>query len=161
MEPDWSLELYNPTDLRLWKLTVEGPAGTPYENGRFKLTMKFPPEFPFKPPEVFFNTMIFHPNISSQGHVCLDVLMAEWSPHRSLRTMMKNIRKLLANPNFDDFIFPEAAFLFKEDRAKFHETAVEWTRKYASENAPSTSGKASSYSTSSESSSASEKVRKM
>jgi hypothetical protein len=74
---------------------------------------------------------------------------------------MKYTQILLANPNFDDFIFPEAAFRFKEDRAKFHETAVEWTRKYASESVLSTSGIASPYLTSSESPSASEKVRKV
>ena len=157
MEPNWSVELYNPKDLYLWKLTVEGPAGTPYENGSFQLTMKFPPGFPFQPPKVFFNTKIFHPNISSKGDIFFGVLMSGWQSTQSLRTIMKYIQKLLANPNFDDFMFPEAAFRFKEDRAEFHKTAVEWTRKYASENALSTSGKTTSYLASSES----EKVRKV
>lgn len=161
MEPNWSVELYDPDDLRRWKLTVEGPAGTPYENGRFQLTMELPPDFPFRQPKIVFNTKIFHPNISSMGLICLEVLAIGWSPALSIRTIMRNIQELLANPNFNDFIFPEAAFLFKEDRTKFRETAVTWTRKHASKQALSSSGKARSYLTSAESPSELERVRKV
>lgn len=161
VEPNWSVELYDPNDLRRWKLTVEGPAGTPYENGRFKLTMEFPHDFPFREPKIFFNTKIFHPNISSMGLICLEVLANGWSPALSIRTIMRHIQELLANPNFNDFIFPEAAFLFKENRVKFYKTATEWTRNYASEHDLSSSGKATSYLTSADSPSKSGKVRKL
>jgi len=140
MEPGWSLKYYDPDKLDLWELIVEGPVGTPYENGRFQVTVKFPPEYPLTIPEIFFNTKIFHPNIDSHGHICLGIFTeGGWHPAQSIRVLLKHIQKLLANSNFDDFIYPEAAFLFKEDRVKFRQKAVEWTKTYASENVPITS----------------------
>ncbi|XP_024012661.1 ubiquitin-conjugating enzyme E2 29-like isoform X2 [Eutrema salsugineum] len=34
-----------------WEAVLFGPAGSPYENGVFKIGMHFPPEYPFKPPK--------------------------------------------------------------------------------------------------------------
>ena len=46
-----------------WTSTIIGPIGTPYENGIFKLKMKFSSSYPFESPQVRFMTKIFHPNI--------------------------------------------------------------------------------------------------
>lgn len=43
-----------------------GPQGTPYEGGVYKVDIKIPNEYPFKPPSMKFETRIWHPNISSQ-----------------------------------------------------------------------------------------------
>ncbi|CAF0837909.1 unnamed protein product [Adineta steineri] len=158
-EPGRSVELYDSDNLYQWKLILEGPVGTPYENGRFQFTITFPPEYPFKPPVVLINTKIFHPNISPNGTICPDILFdGEWSPVKNTRTILKNIQKLLKNGNFDDFISPDAAFLFKEDRDKFYKTAVEWTQKYAYEGALPTTSESSSTSTSYEPLSVTEKT---
>lgn len=50
---------------------LTGPDGTAYEGGCFTLDMKFPSEYPFKPPTVKFETKIYHPNIKSDtGEIC-------------------------------------------------------------------------------------------
>ena len=62
-------------DFRHWKGYIEGPQGTPYEGGLFQVDIVLPPEYPYKPPKMKFDTKIWHPNISSQtGAICLDIL---------------------------------------------------------------------------------------
>ena len=38
---------------------------TPYEGGKFLVDIIIPPDYPFKPPKMKFDTKIWHPNISS------------------------------------------------------------------------------------------------
>ena len=67
-------------DLHSWSAAVEGPGDSPYANGLFFLNITFPPEYPFKPPKVAFMTKIYHPNVNSNGTICLDILKEQWSP---------------------------------------------------------------------------------
>jgi len=63
-----------------WQVSIHGPPGSPYEGGLFFLNITFPADYPFKPPRVHFTTLILHPNISSSGSICLDILDARWTP---------------------------------------------------------------------------------
>ena len=60
--------------------TIMGPGDSPYSGGVFFVTIHFPPDYPFKPPKVQFQTKVYHPNINSQGSICLDILKEQWSP---------------------------------------------------------------------------------
>ena len=118
-------------DMFRWQATIMGPPGSPYENGIFFLNVRFPSDYPFKPPKCIFTTRIYHPNIDRDGLITLDILWDQWSPALSISKVLYTIRSLLKNPNPDDPLVCEIALLFKNDRAKFDEIAKEWTKKYA------------------------------
>ncbi|CAF0914966.1 unnamed protein product, partial [Didymodactylos carnosus] len=93
-------------DLTYWQAKIQGPVGTPYENGVFELDLRIPNEFPFHPPKVTFQTKVFHPNISSKGEICLDILQDTWSPAMTIPSTLLSIVSLLSSPNAVDFIAP-------------------------------------------------------
>lgn len=118
-------------DLFHWQATIMGPPESPYQGGVFFLTIHFPTDYPFKPPKVAFTTRIYHPNINSNGSICLDILRSQWSPALTISKVLLSICSLLCDPNPDDPLVPEIARIFKSDRDKYTELAREWTRKYA------------------------------
>ena len=61
------------SDTELEALLV-GPDDTPYAAGVFRLRVSVPPRYPFEPPRVRFVTPVYHPNIDSEGRICLDTL---------------------------------------------------------------------------------------
>ncbi len=76
---------------------------TPYEGGIFHVDIHIPPDYPFKPPKMKFDTKIWHPNISSQtGAICLDILKNEWTPALTIRTALISLQALLCAPEPDD-----------------------------------------------------------
>ena len=120
---------------------------SPFQGGLFFLSIHFPTDYPFKPPKVNFTTRIYHPNINSNGSICLDILRDQWSPALTISkgnlsvqetTLMRltslvllSICSMLTDPNPDDPLVPEIAHVYKTNRSKYEETAREWTRKYA------------------------------
>jgi ubiquitin-conjugating enzyme E2 D/E len=121
----------NEADLFLWEATLIGPKDSPYEGGLFQLGIVFPPNYPFKPPKVYFKTKVFHPNINAQGGICLDILKDQWSPALSIVKVLLSISSLLTDANPKDPLVPDIARLYVEDRAEFDRTAREWTQRYA------------------------------
>merc|ERR1712022_50224 len=108
-----------------------GPADSPYAGGVFFLTIHFPTDYPFKPPKVSFNTRIYHPNIDSNGSICLDILKDQWSPALTISKVLLSVCSLLTDPNPDDPLVPEIAHVFKTNQPLYENTAREWTGKYA------------------------------
>ncbi|KAF8397091.1 hypothetical protein HHK36_015998 [Tetracentron sinense] len=118
-------------DMFHWQATIMGPPDSPYAGGVFLVTIHFPPDYPFKPSKVAFRTKVFHPNINSNGSICLDILKEQWSPALTISKVLLSICSLLTDPNPDDPLVPEIAHMYKFDRAKYETTARSWTQKYA------------------------------
>ena len=126
-----SAGLINPDDLFTWQATIIGPTETPYEGGMFNLRIFFPPDYPFKPPKITFQTRIYHPNINSNGEICLDILKTQWSPALSLTKILLSLCSLLSDPNPNDPLVPEIAKIYKTDIEEFNRIAREYTINYA------------------------------
>ncbi|XP_030445178.2 ubiquitin-conjugating enzyme E2-17 kDa-like [Syzygium oleosum] len=118
-------------DMFHWQATIMGPTDSPFAGGVFLVSIHFPPDYPFKPPKVSFRTKVFHPNINSNGSICLDILKEQWSPALTISKVLLSICSLLTDPNPDDPLVPEIAHMYKTDRAKYETTARSWTQKYA------------------------------
>lgn len=121
----------NDKDIYLWNGTILGPQGSPYEGGLFKLEIKFPVDYPFKPPIVTFITKVFHPNINSNGGICLDILKQEWSPSLTIGKVLLSISSLLTDPNPKDPLVPEIARLYETNIVEYNKKAKEYTQTYA------------------------------
>ena len=57
-----------------WSVSFPGPEETPYEGGFYLAKLKFPNDYPNSPPEMVFETEMWHPNIFSDGRVCISIL---------------------------------------------------------------------------------------
>ncbi|KAM1162039.1 hypothetical protein PS2_001107 [Malus domestica] len=103
-----------------WVGTIEGGKGTMYEGFSYKLSLRFPLDYPFKPPQVKFETMCFHPNVDQFGNICLDILQDKWSSAYDCRTILLSIQSLLGEPNPESPLNSYAAALWsnKEDYKK-------------------------------------------
>jgi len=119
-------------DLFHWSSTLLGPSDSVYEGGVFQLDIRFPPDYPFKPPKINFITKIYHPNVNADGSICLDILKDQWSPALTISKVLLSICSLLTDPNPDDPLVPEIAKLYKFKREEYNTRAREWVRKYAS-----------------------------
>ena len=108
-----------------------GPEDSPYQGGVFFLNIQFPPDYPFQPPKVTFQTRIYHPNINSNGSICLDILKDQWSPALTISKVLLSISSLLTDPNPDDPLTPEIANIYKTNIDQYNNTAREWTQRYA------------------------------
>jgi ubiquitin-conjugating enzyme E2 D/E len=119
-------------DLLLWQAAFLGPPNSPYESGIFFLSIKFPNNYPFSPPEVKFVTPVYHCNINISGDICLDIIKSnEWSPALTVSSLMVSIISLLTDPNPDSPLRGDIASLYISNRRVHDMEAKEHTKKYA------------------------------
>ena len=107
-------------------------AGTPYEGGVFRCTLKIDDEFPQKPPKGYFLTKIFHPNVSLAGEICVNTLKKDWDPTNwSLRHVFEVIRCLLIVPFPESSLNEEAGKMFMENYEEYAKSARVYCNVYA------------------------------
>ena len=121
----------NDDDLYNWQATIIGPDDSPYKGGIFFIHIFLPIDYPFKPPRLEFKTQIYHPNISSSGYVCLDVLEELWSPALTIEKILLSVSSLLSKPNTNSPFDVKIMNIYNKNRKQYETTAKEWTEKYA------------------------------
>mmetsp|Transcript_10705 Transcript_10705/g.32777 ORF Transcript_10705/g.32777 Transcript_10705/m.32777 type:complete len:158 (+) Transcript_10705:409-882(+) len=105
----------NEEDLFIWCATVFGPPETPWEGGIYSLRLTFSENYPEKPPRVRFTSEMFHPNVYSDGTLCLDIIQDKWSPIYTVCSILTSIQSLLTDPNPSSPANPEAAHVYNTD----------------------------------------------
>ncbi|XP_022348067.1 ubiquitin-conjugating enzyme E2 C-like isoform X3 [Enhydra lutris kenyoni] len=88
-----------------------------YEDLRYKLSLEFPSGYPYNAPTVKFLTPCYHPNVDTQGNICLDILKDKRSALYDVRTILLSIQSLLGEPNIDSPLNTHAAELWKNPTA--------------------------------------------
>ena len=124
-----SIGLENDDDLFLWNIVFEGPEDSLYEGGYFKAQLKFPDDYPNNPPQMTFKTKMWHPNIHSDGKVCISILhppgvdalnaqeKAEerWRPILGVEAILISVISMLNDPNIDSPANLDASVQFRDD----------------------------------------------
>lgn len=94
------------------------------------------PPSPLNPAAGFFTTKIFHPNVSTSGEICVNVLKKDWSADTGLRHVLMVIRCLLIQPFPDSALNEEAGRLLLEDYKEYSKHAALMTSIHAKRHAP-------------------------
>ena len=128
---------------------IEGPAGTPFEGGSFKMKLQLGCEFPQAPPKGYFLTKIFHPNVAENGDICVNTLKKDWKPTHGIEHVLLTIKCLLIVPNAESALNEEAGKLLLEDYEAFAERARLMTSIHAVAKAPAPKASSSSAASSS------------
>ena len=106
-------------NIMIWDAVILGLMDSPFEDGSFKLIMRFTEDYPNRPPLVKFKCKMFHPNVFEDGTICLDILQERWSPAFDIGSILVCIQLLLDDPNPEDLANPDAGILYKENRQEY------------------------------------------
>lgn len=94
---------FDESDITFVKILIIGPKDTPYENGFYFFSLKFPENYPYSPPHLKSLTqhhnIRFNPNLYVDGKVCLSILGTwsgpGWSSCLTLNTVLLSVQSLL------------------------------------------------------------------
>jgi len=122
----------NGDNLHEWKVYIEGPKDTFYSGGIFQLSMKFPNDYPMSPPVVLFTSDFWHPNVYTDGKVCISILHPpghdemsgelpgeRWLPTQTVTTILLSIISLLSDPNFSSPANVDASVEWRKDKVSY------------------------------------------
>jgi ubiquitin-conjugating enzyme E2 R len=127
-----AVDLPDESNLFEWDCYIEGPKDTPYEGGIFKARMKFPEDYPMSPPELYFISEMWHPNVFKDGKVCISILHPpsedplsgelpeeRWRPTQTVATILLSVQSMLNDPNFSSPANVDASVEWRNNREEF------------------------------------------
>lgn len=121
----------NDADITDIQALIEGPAGTPYNGGAFRVKLALGKDFPQTPPKAFFLTKIFHPNVATNGEICVNTLKRDWKPDLGIRHILLTIKCLLIVPNAESALNEEAGKMLLERYDDYSSRAIMMTEIHA------------------------------
>lgn len=126
----------DPNVLCEFTLTITPEEGF-WKDGKFKFHISVPEEYNMTPPKVKCSTMLWHPNISVNGDICLSLLRQNsidglgWAPTRTLKDVIWGLNSLFTDLlNFDDPLNSDAADQYLKDKKEFQNKVREYISQY-------------------------------
>ncbi|XP_003249805.1 ubiquitin-conjugating enzyme E2 S isoform X3 [Apis cerana] len=112
--PEGIRVILNEEDVTDIQAIIEGPSGTPYAGGFFRVKLALGKDFPQGPPKAFFLTKIFHPNVAKNGEICVNTLKKDWKSDLGIKHILLTVKCLLIVPNAESALNEEAGKLLLE-----------------------------------------------
>jgi len=140
-----------------WEAVLEGPKGTPYEGGKFRVSFELPFDYPFKQPYNFrFKTKVYHPMVCNKSGEHAGITTTSSTPNTGIPVILSLIKDLyrlldivnivdmegakwmqtLSGPRGYQVCHSDMCNLLINDKQTFWKKAEEWTLE-GSEFAPS------------------------
>jgi len=99
---------HDENDMLLGRALIIGPPETPYFGGNFFFRLHFPDDYPYKPPLLNFCTngdsIRMHPNLYTNGKVCLSVLNTwhgeQWTSCQTISSILLALQTILCKDPF-------------------------------------------------------------
>ncbi|AWU76990.1 uncharacterized protein C5L36_0C08990 [Pichia kudriavzevii] len=116
---DWTLGMY-----------IINPE-SPWNHYYLSAKINFPQNYPFSPPSFRFSPPIFHPNVYSDGRVCISILHEagtqyqdepsneNWSPAQCVESVIMSIVSILDDPNILSPANVDASKLWRDHREEY------------------------------------------
>merc|ERR1712093_507040 len=119
-------------DLYTWIVGMFGPPDTIYQGAYFKAKMKFPETYPMDPPSMVMMQPMWHPNIYSDGKLCISILhppgddphsgelaAERWNPTQSVTTVLLSVISMLSEPNISSPANVDAGVMYRNNREEY------------------------------------------
>ncbi len=127
-----SAGLINNKDFFNWQVTIAAPEDSPYCGGLFLVDVSFPTSYPIEPPEIWFQTPIFHPNIHpEEGNVAPGFLKRVWTPRLTINKFLLLLIALLNNPHPYYPLNRDAADLYNNNIREYDNTVRQRTATFS------------------------------
>lgn len=131
LEPLQGITLTQDSDnIHMWEGKLDGPEGTFYHGFVLEVKIVLSENYPLEAPIVHFKHPLFHPNVSTSGSICLDILKAQWSPTLTIGKVMLSLSSLLNDPNPSSALNSEAAMLWNKNKNSYGDKVIEICNKY-------------------------------
>ncbi|XP_011495672.1 PREDICTED: ubiquitin-conjugating enzyme E2 T-like [Ceratosolen solmsi marchali] len=136
--PPEGISCYTSDKLNYLSVNIIGPHGSLFAGSLFKLDLEIPSRYPFVPPRLKFVTPVYHPNIDTQGRICMDLLKMPpnggWRPTISLENLIVAVQSLLCNPNPDDPLMVDIAEEYRFNKKEYERKAKKLLLEYERSN---------------------------
>lgn len=131
-DPNYFFSVFpNENNFFIWDVLLIGPPDTLFENAIIKAQFEFSMDYPIKAPKFKFITNLFHPNVYSDGKVCISILhdgvdefgyesiSERWNPSQSVSSILISILSMLSAPNFESPANVDASKLWRDNYSEY------------------------------------------